>query len=310
MLRQIAVSLIAAAWGLPAQAQLPACRPPVPPATSQEFVEWLDCTLVELQDVWKDSVLSGVLLAYPEFRTVRELDLVYVSDCDFSPRLEDANRDGRLDVAFNTRLLIPQIYASQAVLWYLIAPEGMVPPEAHLAYINDHLLPSVREDSRACSQDNATGRYSITPIASVFATDVEAHQIFLGLDSPQTRRIGDFVGGLPTFAALIHEAGHAALHLDGPHPASALSRELEADRFVAGVFAASDVPSALGLAYLLLAYDLNRGGSSPEIACRIVALATRDERSESPELGTRSNARIDTLSEAYAAYYRPLCADR
>ncbi|MCV6598405.1 MAG: hypothetical protein OIF40_15130 [Mangrovicoccus sp.] len=311
MIRIFALTIIVVAWSLPrhVHAQTPECLPPDPPASSQEFVDWLDCILVEFQDVWKDDIVSGILLAHPKFGAVRELELVYVSDCDFSPRLEDVDEDGHLEVVFNTRLLIPQITASQAILWYLIAPDGMVPPEAHLAYINNSLLPSVREDARACSQENVTGRYSMVPIATVFDADREAYPVFLSMDSPQVRRIGDYVGALPSFSALIHEAGHAALHLTGPQPTSALARELEADSFAADVFAANGVPSALGLAYLLLSYDLNRGGASPQIACRIVALTTRSDRRASLELGTQTLARIDSLREAYAEYYKSLCAD-
>lgn len=308
--RLSALFLFVCTWSFPVQAEETlACPQPDPPATSQEFVAWLDCTMVELLDVWNENVIPGILLAHPGIEALHELELIYVSDCDFSPRLEDANGDGQMDVVFNTRLMIPQMAASQAILWYLVAPEGTVSPEAHLAYINSHLLPSVREDARVCSQENRTGRYSMVPIANVFAITPEDHPIFLGLDTAQVRKIGNYVGILPSFAALIHEAGHSALHQDGPTSVSIQARELEADGFAADVFSANDLPMTLGLAHLLLAYDLDRGGSNPQIACRILALATRYEVPASRELGTETLGRIIALRQAYAAYYGPLCTD-
>lgn len=306
VVRIVGASLVVAASVLPRTATAQACPPPEPVATNAEYIEWLDCTLVALREAWTEDILPAVQAAHPDAMELSGLRLMYVSDADFSPRLEDLDADGQLEVVFNTRLLIPQLAVSQAILWYLVAPDSMANPEDHLNYLHYELLPAVREDARRRSRDNAVGRFSVVGIPSMFHRRPDEHRTLLSLDTPHTRAIGDYVGALPTFFALIHEAGHAALHLDGV-PRTVRDREREADAFAADVLAASDVPTTLGLAYLLLAYDLDRGGSSKEIACRVSELATRQDRGAVFELGPRAARRLEALRKQYLKHYSKLC---
>lgn len=310
MQRQLLYGAAALLFFAPGQSHAQACPPPQPVATSEQIVAWLDCTVVELQNIWREEITSAILGTYPQFASVKNLELAYVSGCDFSPRLDDLNGDGTQEVIVNTRLLIPQLALSQAILWYLIAPEGLAPASTHLQYLDEILMPAVRADSRLCSRSGEQEtRYSATDIPTIFDGAPEAHASFLSLDSSQTRLLGNYVGALPAFFVAIHEAGHAALHGAGS-PSNATDRELEADAFAAAVLAASDVPITLGLGFLLIAYDLDRGGTNSDAACRIVALATQAESSDvdrSPELGQQTSRRIEELRREYISYYGERC---
>lgn len=287
-----------------------ACPPPEPPATSEEFVAWLDCTLVELQTIWREDVVAGILSTKPDVQRISNLPLTFVSDCDYSPRLIDTDDDGALEVVVNARLTIPQMMVSQAVLWYLVAPDTLADAQAHLTYLDQVLLPTVRQDQRVCDPDGTAFRYNQVSIPSFFHGAPQQHPLFLGSDSPTTRRIGDFVGGLPLFFAMIHEAGHAALHVDPPLPSFKV-RETQADLFAAEVFTGNRVPVTLGLAYVLLAYDMNIGGARASVACRIVDLAkqagVRDAELMA-DYGQQTVQRLEVLRLAYIQYYSGRCA--
>ena len=294
---------------MPQVSRAKSCHPPNPPATTKQINSWLHCTLGEIQTVWSRDITRGILLSYPRFRSVKELELTFVSDCDFSPRLEDIDNDGRDEIVFNTRLLIPQMMVSQAILWYVIAPDQQATPSEHLIYLNEVLLPAVRQDSRLCSRSGAVGRFNAVDIPSFFYTHADDYRVFLQLNSPRTQLIGDYVGALPSFFAMIHEAGHAALHINNVD-SFGLKKEIEADNFAAVVFDANKVQLTLGLAYLLLAYDLDRGGTSSDIACRIVELADRRNQRDgdmSSEIDLQTAERIEALRKEYVSFYSRLC---
>lgn len=305
-----AVLLIATClFSYPRSADAQECVAPEPVATSAEFVEWLECTLVVLEAVWMEDIRAAIQIAHANTGNIETLDLVYISDCDFSPRLDDIDGDGQPEVIVNTRLLIPQMALSQAILWYIVAPEGKATPQAHLDYLENTLLPAVRQDVRACSRHGAVGRFSAVPIHSFFSIYPDQHQAFLNSDTPTVRTIGDYVGALPAFFATIHEAGHAVLH--GNDTSSlALQREMEADLFAAEVFASNDVPLTLGLGFFLIAYSLDRAGPNSDVACRLVELVGMAETLDSgtaPELGRLASNRLTALRAEYLARYALRC---
>ena len=307
ILRTLAFVAGVTALGVPACSQDAICDPGEV-ADARELADLIDCASRALVVVWRDDIRQAARTAGIDLSGV---GLLAHEGCVWRPEWPSPEDPSK--ISYGKTLLYYSNYLQQAYLLYLLGRDEAATPEMVNEYLQERLLPALRDDVRHCSVSGEQPRgYPSAPIPSILEGKVSAERYNALMQylsgHPTMPGLGDATGGLPVIFALLHEAGHALLHPREPQGRS--EDEVEADEFASRVFVATDMPVALGLGHLELFYYNNRALENPAVACRLAMLARRypTGRSFAEDYGRDVYDRLEALRKSYVARYGESCS--
>ena len=269
----------------------------------------IDMLVERLPAIWKSNIRDAIDQVPAYSGSADDLELVYSDGCRLAAEYDRTTspRSVRLD---RQDILGVVILAQQAMLFYLL-DVGMIDKPSDLDdYVTGRLVPFVEARAEACIADD---------LSELSVGEFERRYYFVGRGydpsqvveffrsanaKPKAELLGDQVGGLPVFFALIHEAGHHYHHKDGP--TGSVEDEFLADDFAIDVFDANRTAATMGIPFLQL---FATGRRKSEVECRIARIAQSDkniaiEMQEFPRAYTR---RLQALRDFYVEQYEKAC---
>lgn len=237
-------------------------------ASGDKFKEELTRMTHILQPVWKENLIPAVELALPEdedrLSRLRAWDVGVTSDyCSIIPKAIGEQR--KIFIDRNSFVLTG--YVAQALTFWLYGEPSHQNLENILVYSETEwrrvakLLAEAQRNSDDCRVDVKSYAASI---GMPQADYIKLQQ--LSLQDRNLLDIGNYVGGLNLFFAMLHEAGHVWNgHLDRPFTKA---DEGQADAFAIKVLGREKMPLTLGIASWIGIFSTDSKSDSDAPSCR------------------------------------------
>lgn len=262
-----------------------------------------------LVPVWNNQIKSAVKFTNKQGYNIDELGLEVSQNCNWEPSYDPAKEPPRVE--YGLPLLLLSQHLQQAYLLYLFDETLLLDPQDVDDYAQKVLAPILRFEQKQCSDTIEGDKTRITSniptiLAGKFSEAKYKKKLQVLESRPEVVLNSDFIAGFPIFFALLHEAGHFALHTN--KTAQSLNTELEADTFAVEIFKKNEVSPTLGIGHIVLFY-FNKNQSS-DLGCRITRIAHADNvgfETFQHRLGHYARGQYQRLRSHYRTKYANAC---